>query len=82
MTVRRHIRRLPLTDADIPGFLGNLHLHVPAEPFGTFPAVPSSYCLKLRLREEALVDGGDGGGGDGGGGCVGLAACAAGCGRH
>lgn len=71
-----------LTNADIPGLLANLHLHIPAEPFGTFPAVPGPHGIKLSIREEALVDGGDCGGGDGGGGCVGLASRAAGCGRH
>lgn len=71
-----------LTDADIPGLLANLHLHIPAEPLGTFPAVPGPHRIKLGVREKALVDGGDSGRGDGGGGCVGLAPRAAGCGRH
>lgn len=71
-----------LTDADIPGLLANLHLHIPAEPFGTFPAVPRVHRIELGVREEALVDGGDGGRGDGRGGCVGLAPRAAGRGGH
>lgn len=74
-------RPLSLTDADVPGFLGNLHLHIPAEPLGAFPVVPRSHHFKL-VWVEALVDRGDGGGGDRGGGRVGLAPCAAGCGRH
>lgn len=75
-------RRLGLlTDADAAGVQGHLHLHVPAEPFGTFPATSRTHHVEL-LREEALVDGRDGGRGDGGRGRVGLAARAAGRGGH
>lgn len=70
------------TDADVPGLLANLHLHVPAEPLGALPAVPGPRHVEVGVRGVALVDGGDGGRGDRGGGCVGFAAGAAGCGRH
>lgn len=70
------------TDADVPGLLANLHLHIPAEPLGALPAVPGLRHVKVGVRGEALVDGGDGGRGDRGGGRVGLAARAAGRGRH
>lgn len=78
--MRRKQKRRPLTNADVPGFLGNLHLHVATETLGAFPAVPGAHHVEVAVRGEALVDGGDGGGGDGGGGRVGLASCAAGCG--
>lgn len=70
-----------LTDADAAGVQGHLHLHVPAEPFGAFPATPRTHHVEL-LRQEALVDGRDGGRGDGGSGRVGLAPRAAGRGGH
>lgn len=76
-----HAQWHPLTDADIPGFLGNLHLHIPAETLSAFPAVSRPRDVKV-VPVEALVDGGDCGGRDRGGGCVGLTTCAAGCGRH
>lgn len=71
-----------LTDADVPGLLADLHLHIPAEPLAAFPAVPGPRRIKVGVRGEALIDGGDGGRGDRRGGRVGLAARAAGGGRH
>lgn len=71
-----------LTDADIPGFLGDLHLHIPAEVFGTLPAVVAAHRLELGHGMEALVERRDAGRRHGGGGGVGLGASAAGRGRH
>lgn len=52
------------TNADVPGLLGNLNLHVPTKTLGIFPAVPSPHDIKISVWEEAFVDGGDSGGGD------------------
>ena len=52
----------PLTDADIAGLLGDLHLHVTTQPLGsTLAAVPGPHGVEVPVGGESLVERRDGG---------------------